>query len=348
MKVGLEANHLPGFKTRTPQDTLALVHELGFDGAFFKTLLDLSPTLDLGQLREIKQTAEQFGLYLECGVSRVNPYNTAESPEIRALGDGDYRLGVERMIRAARTIDCTELWAETATSANKPYPGYLNVDRFRTDVTWADQLLATEKFLRLLVPVLREVGSRLCVETHEEITSFEVVRLVEAIGPDVIGITFDTGNVVNRGEDPVAAARRVAPYTYLTHLKDPFLVPDTRGFQRQVYPLGWGIVNWQEVLAILGEHAPELHLTLEDHKGSVSVPLYDPAWHQHHPDLNTVEVAELFRLAQVSAERVHRGEIPDPAMYGPIPYSEQWRERVQQSAAHLRTIIAQQGWGKPV
>jgi sugar phosphate isomerase/epimerase len=37
------------------------------------------------------------------------------------------------------------------------------------------------------------------------------VRLVEHIGPEVLGITFDTGNVLARCEDPVAAARRVAP-----------------------------------------------------------------------------------------------------------------------------------------
>ncbi len=124
MQVGVEVNHWPGFASRTPQATLALAHELGFAGVFFKTVLDLSPTLDAGELKAIKQTSDELGLYLECGVGRVNPYNTAESPDVRALGDGDYRFGIERMIRAARAIGCTQLWAETATSSNKPYPGY--------------------------------------------------------------------------------------------------------------------------------------------------------------------------------------------------------------------------------
>src|SRR5262245_40803857 len=104
MKVGLEANHVPGNATRSRHATIELAKQLGFDGLFYKTVLDLSPTLDGGELAELKQLADGLGLYLECGVSRVNPYNTAESPEIRAIGEGDYRLGVERMILAARAI----------------------------------------------------------------------------------------------------------------------------------------------------------------------------------------------------------------------------------------------------
>ncbi|MCX6048239.1 MAG: sugar phosphate isomerase/epimerase [Chloroflexi bacterium] len=339
MQVGLEVNHLPGFTTRSPQASVSLAHELGFAGVFFKTVLDLSPTLDAAELTAIKQTADELGLYLDCGVGRVNPYNTAESPAVRALGDGDYRLGMERMIRAACTIGCTQLWAETATSSNKPYPGYFNIDRFRTDVAWADQLLATEKFLRILAPLLRDVGSRICLETHEEITSYEVVRLVEAVGPDVIGITFDTGNVVVRGEDPVAAARRVAPYTYLTHLKDPLLTFGPQGLVRRINPCGLGAIDWSAVLAILGAHNPHLHLTLEDHKNTLALPFYETPWQQMHPDLTVAELAELFRLAYTCEARIRQGLIPDPVSDEPIPYAEQWRERVLHSAAYLRQIM---------
>jgi sugar phosphate isomerase/epimerase len=339
MQVGIEANHLPGFRTRTPEETLHLAKALGFEGVFFKTVLDLSPTLDPGALAASKALADELGLFLDCGVSRVNPYNTAESPEIRALGDGDYRLGVERMIRAAHAIGCTELWAETATSANKPYPAPYNVDRFRTDVDWADQLLATEKFLRRLAPLLRDLGSRLCLETHEEITSYEVVRLVESVGPDVIGVTFDPGNVVLRGEDPLAAARRVAPYTRLTHLKDPLLTMSPRGLLRRINPCGQGCIDWQAMVAILGQHQPDLRLTLEDHKGRVEIPLYEPAWQAAHPDLTVAEVAELFRLAHQCEARIRDGAIPDPDRDDAIPFAEQWRERILQSAAHLRQQI---------
>ena len=55
-----------------------------------------------------------------------------------------------------------------------------------------EQLQASEKFLRKLAPFARDLGVHMNLETHEEITSFELVRLVEAVGPDVLGIVFDT------------------------------------------------------------------------------------------------------------------------------------------------------------
>jgi len=153
MRIGVEGDHIADAKKRGGLKTLDFAREHSLEGVFFKSILDLSPTLDLGELREVKRHADELGLYLEVGIGRVNPYNTAESPEIRKLGDGDYRLAMERMIRAARAIDCVELWAETATY-KKGLPRYYVFDRFRTDAPWADQLVATQKFLTSLAPLL--------------------------------------------------------------------------------------------------------------------------------------------------------------------------------------------------
>ncbi|BAS16810.1 xylose isomerase domain protein TIM barrel [Arthrobacter sp. Hiyo8] len=75
----------------------------------------------------------------------------------------------------------TDLWVACA-NYQRGMPGYYVFDRFRTDAPWADQLVAIEKFLRLLAPVARDHGVHMNIETHEEITSYEIVRLVEAVG----------------------------------------------------------------------------------------------------------------------------------------------------------------------
>ena len=100
-------------------------------------------------------------------------------------------------------------------------------------MTWEEQLQATERFLKKLAPIARDLGIHMNVETHEEITTWEVVRLVEAVGPDVMGVTFDVANVLQRGEDPVAAAHRVGPYVRQTHLKDFALTFVEEGILRQ-------------------------------------------------------------------------------------------------------------------
>ena len=59
----------------------------------------MSPTLDHGELREIRAHADELGMYCESGLGKVNPYASPEAPELRAIGDGDILLGFERMLR---------------------------------------------------------------------------------------------------------------------------------------------------------------------------------------------------------------------------------------------------------
>ncbi len=340
MKIGFDANHTIDFNKRGVHGTLDLARELGFDGIFVKTIADLSHNLDFGELREVKAHAQSLGLFLQSGIGRVNPYNTSESPDIRALAKGDYKKSIEMMIIAAREIEITELWADTATSIDKQhYQGYFSNDRFRTDVSWIDQLDAIEKFLKMLTPVLKDVGSRINIETHEEITSFEVVRIVETIGPDMIGITFDPGNVLLRCESPMEAVKRVAPYTHLTHLKDASLHFNENGLFRQVLPCGKGILDWEIILSELGKYNSSLELTIEDHKGAAQIPIFNDDWLSCHPDLTAYELSMVVELAEKTKRLMALAEIPDPSLYEILPFEEDWIDRLKSSSFYLRNII---------
>jgi len=165
MRIGVDGRKLPRAKGEDALQSLDLCRELGLDGVFFRTVLDMSPTLDLIELREMRAHADALGLYLEAGLGKVNPYALAEAPEIRAAGHGDTRLGFERMMRACAEIDCRELWIATA-NYKADYRGNLAYDRFRTDVAWSEQLRASEAFLNLLAPIARELGIHLNLETH--------------------------------------------------------------------------------------------------------------------------------------------------------------------------------------
>jgi len=164
MRVGSDVDKL-AIKRKGPAAVLDYLHGQEFDGAFFRLMLDLSPTLDSGELKDIKAHANSLGMFLDAGVGWMNPYNTAERPEIRRFGDGDYRLAIEKMLKAARLIDCTELWVVSAHSVHgNPY--YVAYDRFRTDVSWGDQLAAMTKFINSLAPMLRDLQVRINLETH--------------------------------------------------------------------------------------------------------------------------------------------------------------------------------------
>lgn len=340
MKIGVEGNHIPDVKSRGVWGTLDFAKKYGLEGVFFKSVFNLSPTLDLGELKEVRARADELGLYLETGIGRVNPYNTAETPEIRTLGDGDYILGMQKQIIACRSIDCKELWAITGAYKHG-MKGNFKFDRFRTDASWNDQLEATEKLLQTLKPFLLDVGCRINIETHEEITSYELVRLVEAVGSDVVGITFDTANVLARGEDPVAAAQRVAPYTHLTHVKDAILYFVEDGLERQVQPCGKGIVDFIKIIPILKAANRDLNLSIEDQKVLMRMRIYDPIWRENHPDLEVGELMNLIQFAKICEKRITDGELEEPNEYESIPFEEEKIDRLIFAINYLRGVIKQ-------
>ncbi|MDP5228055.1 MULTISPECIES: sugar phosphate isomerase/epimerase family protein [Arthrobacter] len=343
MRIGVDGSKIPHEADDSGVAILERAHALGMEGVYFRTILDITPTLDRGLLADVRACADDLGLYLQMGLAKVNPFAAAEAPHVRRLGDGDYTRGMIKMIEAAHeAAGVTDLWVACA-NYQKGLPGYHVYDRFRTDAPWADQLVAIEKFLRLLAPVARDHGVHMNIETHEEITSFEVVRLVEAVGPDVLGVTFDTANVVVRGEDPVAAARRVAPYTRATHLRD-FLLGEQDGmFGRVFAPIGQGSLDWDAIVGTLHAGNPDLPLTIENAGPSLHLPigLDDPAWLALHPDYTEEEGAAIRKMGADYQERVDRGEAIPLSDFRAVPYDGE--RFIRESADALRASLARLG-----
>ncbi len=361
MKLGIDGQKLPEVKKRGPLASLDHVKELGLGGIFFSTVLDMSPGLDPGELRDIRARADELGLYLESGLGKINPYCSAEAPELRAAGDGDIMAGFTRMIEASAAIGCREMWISPGNF--KPaFRGRLAADRFRTDVTWEEQLLAMERVLLKLAPVARANGVHMNMETHDEITSFEILRLIDRVGDDCVGVVLDTANMLQRGEHPVFAARRVAPYVRQTHIKDAYVGRAPGGLDFQPRPAGEGIVDFAAILPILAEANPDLNLSLEINQSTADkrrqahprqcIEIDDPAWRAGHPDLTAEELDAYLAMVDACGRRVAAGEIPDweayeTSQYGYPTYEHQsygYAEAVAfigKSARHIETLCAE-------
>ncbi|WP_313614692.1 sugar phosphate isomerase/epimerase family protein [Agrobacterium sp.] len=363
MRLGIDGQKLPEVKKRGPLKSLEHVRDLGLSGIFFSTVLDMSETLDKGELTEIRAKADELGLYLESGVGKINPYCSAEAPEFRAIGDGDVIKGFTRMIEASAAIGCRELWVSPGNFKSE-YRGRLANDRFRTDVTWDEQLQATEKVLLKLAPVARANGVHLNMETHDEITSFEILRLIETVGEDCMGVVFDTANGLQRAEHPVYAAKRVAPYVRQTHIKDAYVAHATGGLDFQTRPVGRGIVDFATIIPILARANPNLNLSLEvaasvEDKPRKANPrqcieIDDPVWRAGHPDLNAEELEAYLAMVAAFEKRVALGEIPDwesyeAANYGYPTYEAQaygFKQAIgfiKNSAHYIETVCAENG-----
>lgn len=346
--IGIDGRKMPQAATLGPVKAVEYAHQLGMDGIFFRTVLDMSPTLDSQVLAEIRRRADDLGMYLETGLGKVNPYANPETPELRAIGDGDIVRGFHRMMTACAAIGCRELWVGTANFKSQ-YRGRFAYDRFRTDVDWIDQLYATAKFLSRLAPVARDLGIHLNLETHEEITSFELVRLVEEVGPDAVGIVFDTANVLQRVEHPTWAAQRVAPYVRQSHMKDASVTHVDDGLSYQLRPCGTGVVDYATVLPILLAANPDLTLTIENDQSHDDRPqpparklieVFDDEFLAGHPDLTVAELAAYLELIESYQRRIDKGEVVDQDGYAARPYGRaETIAYIHSSAAHLRACL---------
>jgi sugar phosphate isomerase/epimerase len=347
MRVGTDGRKIPQAAERGPIGSLEHAKKLGVDGLFFRTMLELSPTLDTGALADVRARADELGLYLESGLGKVNPFATPEAPELRALGNGDIVLGFRRMMEAAAAIGCRELWIGTANF--KPaYYGRLAYDRFRTDVTWPEQLIATERFLKRLAPIARDLGIHMNLETHEEITSFEVVRLVEAVGPDVTGIVFDMVNPLHRAEHPLFTLRRILPYVRQTHVKDAYLAHGPGGLTVQMRPLGQGVVDFRQIIPALAAAHPRLNLSIEIPGPIGPVPkrtvieIDEPAYLNGHPDLSAEELDAYLDMVRLYEQRLSREQADDWETFARRPYDYAAATGfITTGAAYLRALCAE-------
>lgn len=342
LKIGVDSTKFRGIEDGSATGMVEAAAAHGLEGVFFRSMFELSPTLDAGELAEFAARAAELGQLVQSGVGKVNPFATPEAPAIRDLGDGDYLAGMRRMIEAAAGIGIRDLWTATANYQFRYGTQLFSCDRFRTDVAWSEQLAATEWFLHRLAPILRDHDMHLNLETHEEITTFELVRLVEAVGPDVLGITFDSANVLVRCEDPVAAVERAAPYIRATHLRDAALFFRSEGIARILAPVGAGVIDWDRLLAPLAGR--DLLLAIEgavdDTRAEMHAQVFDPRWQAGHPDLTAAEALEVVRLTRDYEARVAAGTAPGwDALHLPMEPADSL-DFILRSADGLRAAIA--------
>ena len=314
----------------TPLQTLDFLVQHGLEGAQFGGLAALSPALDPGELRELRAHADRLGLYTHVSVPTCNPH----------LVRGNLQEHVETLKRhIALAAACG--WHELHSSLGG------GDERYRHAVPWTQHLADSANLIRDLGPVLRQHGSRIDLETHGDTTTFELVRLIEAVGADIAGICLDTANVFCHAEDPALAARRAAPFVHLTHTKDAIVFFIDTGYRRQTLPIGQGALDWPAILPALARHAPDLPLSIEDHKWFFDFHVFTAAWLRLHPDLTRDELALVLQTAWRCQRRLLAGELRDPDAVEKSPSLDDLETRLAAGRDYLKGLLRELGLVSP-
>ncbi len=157
----------------------------------------------------------------------------------------------------------------------------------------APQIEAIVKMLKTSVQIAADNGVILALENHIDYTSAEIQEILERVGSDALKVNFDTGNTLRMMEDPVAAARRLGPYTVATHTKDldacRHVRPEEWYFFSSV-PVGTGLIDMRGVVLALQESGYQGVLAVEsDH-------------HKDNQDEDQLVAASIAYLKQLVAE----------------------------------------------
>ena len=321
MKVGLDAYTIREMNL-DPFGMLDYAKNMQFEGIQFEDITIISPGRDAGRLREIAEYAKQLGMFSYITVQRPNPYlYEGTGDELYEACKTDVRLAAENG------------WHEVRANVGRP------LHRHGTKVPYLEQLRATTEFLKTLRPVLKEYQVRINLETHGDVTSYELLRIIDEVGPEYIGITLDTGNLLIHGDYPAEAVKRLAPYTHLTHAKDGLLRLCDKGLVRQGMPPGRGSVEWPKVIEVLAKEQPQINLCIEDYKKRSYAEIFDPAWLADHPDMTSYEMGQLVRLAYETAEKEKLGGIPEMMAYEEVPYLEQAEDRLSFGRDYLKSLL---------
>jgi sugar phosphate isomerase/epimerase len=155
------------------------------------------------------------------------------------------------------------------------------------------QIDAIVKMLTESVKIAEANGVVLAIENHIDYTSQEIYEILERVGSDALRVNFDTGNTLRMMEDPVAAARRLGPYTVATHTKDldacRHVRPEEWFFFSSV-PVGTGLIDIPGVVKALKESGYDGVLAVESD------------YHKDHQDEDKLVAESVAYLKKLVAE----------------------------------------------
>ena len=280
-----------------PHQVLQWAHDNGAAGVLFSDMTyEVRDRLTVSYLHDLGRMARDLNMYIEWGNAHHIPFNLSDWSKVDLMPLNMKAVG--EAVAAGATI--VRSCSEGMVRANPSNP------------TTAQLMKATIAEIKRMIPMLRDNGVTLAIETHFEFTTFELLKIFDKcnIGPgDCIGICLDTMNLLTMLENPVQAAERLMPWVVCTHIKDGGLVFDRDGMTAFPSPLGSGIIELEKIVAMLLDQKRGINLSTEGHGGSYLLPVHEPWFISQFPDLTISEYNNLMLLEDKAEELMMSGKL---------------------------------------
>jgi 3-oxoisoapionate decarboxylase len=107
--------------------------------------------------------------------------------------------------------------------------------------------------LKEVLPAFADRGTTIGLETYEQVSTDDLIRVVEGVGSPLLGVCLDPANSVARLELPVDVIDRTAPFVVNMHVKDFTFTRQAGwvGFSLIGCPLGEGLLDYDRMIAVV-------------------------------------------------------------------------------------------------
>jgi sugar phosphate isomerase/epimerase len=185
-------------------------------------------------------------------------------------------------------------------------------ETFDTAAAFRDFADRSNRSLRLAAPVVARHDVRLAVENHKDWRADELIKILESIGSEHVGVCLDTGNSIALLEDPLETVEALAPWAFTTHFKDMGVEEYREGFRLAEVPLGSGFLDLRRIVRTLRGARPEIRLNIEMiTRDPLDVPCLTDRYWATFSDLPGRHLARLLSLV-----RKHQAGQPLPRISG--------------------------------
>jgi sugar phosphate isomerase/epimerase len=243
--------------------------------------------------RKVRDRREKLGLYLEGSISLPKK---AEDVSV-----------FEAEVKNAREAGAQVL--RTVCANGRRY------EVFSSQAAFDDFTKNALASLQLAEPVLRKHKVRVAVENHKDWRAPELVAALKNLGSEWVGATVDFGNSIALLEDPMEVVKALAPYVFSTHVKDMAVDEYPDGFLLSEVPLGKGILNLPEMMALCRKHNPNVTFSLEMiTRDPLEIPCLKP---EYWSSFGGVPGTELARTLRMVRERKYASGLPKVSQLTP-------------------------------
>jgi len=239
---------------------------------------------DAAYLKDLRDQAKDLDLTIQAGTYSICPTSAAVTTQ---YGTPEEHLVLA--IRIAKALGSDVVRCVLGNSRDRQVEGGIHL-----------QIAETVKVLKKVRGQAMDAGVKIAVENHAgDMQAWELVRLIEAAGPEFVGATLDSGNAAWTIEAPMVNLEILGPYAATTGIRDTAVWETEDGAYAQWTAVGEGNTEWEAYATRFAELCPNTVFQLEIiSQYGRALPYLKPEFWAVYPEVRASEFARFIAFAK--------------------------------------------------